>query len=75
MSEPRKCWCVINHPQMPEERAEVENAMTYARLIGDTQAIILCALMLGGPCPAWQPADQGQADQGQGTEHQTEREA
>ncbi|MFC0041030.1 hypothetical protein [Actinomadura rayongensis] len=53
----RRCWCVINHPQTPAERAEVAASLNLAREIGDLNAIRLHLLMLTGPCPAWANPD------------------
>ncbi|MCX4858305.1 hypothetical protein OG426_30560 [Streptomyces canus] len=48
----RQCWCVINHPVTDEERAELANAIDYARDIGDLEALPLLLARLTGPCPA-----------------------
>ncbi|WP_327349638.1 hypothetical protein OG772_20360 [Streptomyces sp. NBC_01321] len=50
--EPRQCWCVINHPVTEQQRAELNEAITYARRIGDAAALPLLLARLTGPCPA-----------------------
>jgi hypothetical protein len=48
----RECWCVINHPVTDKERAELSEAIAYAREVGDLQALPLLLARLTGPCPA-----------------------
>ncbi|WP_127356478.1 hypothetical protein [Actinacidiphila soli] len=48
----RQCWCVINHPVTDAQRAELGEAVTYARNIGDLEALPLLLARLTGPCPA-----------------------
>lgn len=51
----RACTCFIRHPQTPEEREQVQDALKYARGIGDHVGIQLALAQLAGPCPAWEP--------------------
>lgn len=48
----RQCWCFIAHPVTDAERAELDEAITYARDIGDAAALPLLIARLTGPCPA-----------------------
>lgn len=48
----KTCWCVIAHAITPAERAEVSEAITYARSVGDTTALVLLIARLTGSCPA-----------------------
>ncbi|MGW3827816.1 hypothetical protein ACWEAF_37515 [Streptomyces sp. NPDC005071] len=48
----RQCWCVINHPVTDAQRAELGEAIDYARRIGDAAALPLLIARLTGPCPA-----------------------
>nr|WTB35218.1 hypothetical protein OG781_42315 [Streptomyces sp. NBC_00830] len=48
----RQCWCVINHPVTAAQRAELGEAIGYARDIGDLEALPLLIARLTGPCPA-----------------------
>lgn len=46
------CWCVIAHAITPAQRAEVGEAIDYARSIGDVAALPLLIARLTGSCPA-----------------------
>ena len=49
----RECHCLIHHPQTPQEQRRVEEALEYARRIGDAAGIEITLAQLSGPCPAW----------------------
>ncbi len=46
------CHCLIRHPFTDQERAEVAQALEYARAIGDPTGIMLALAQLTGACPA-----------------------
>lgn len=39
--------------QTPQEQRRVEEALEYARRIGDAGGIEITLAQLSGPCPAW----------------------
>ena len=50
-----ECHCLIHHPRTPEEREQVDQALEYARRVGDPVGIEIALAQLSGPCPAWNP--------------------
>jgi hypothetical protein len=48
----KTCWCVIAHAITPAQRDEVNDAIAYARSIGDMAALPLLLARLTGSCPA-----------------------
>lgn len=48
----KPCWCFIAHAVTAAQRAEVSEAIAYARSIGDMAAVPLLLARLTGDCPA-----------------------
>ncbi|WP_406738589.1 hypothetical protein OG365_24540 [Streptomyces sp. NBC_00853] len=44
------CNHVFAHPQTPEQRARVEDALKNARQTGDAQGVMVAMAQLLGPC-------------------------
>jgi len=45
------CHCIIAHPESPEEREHVVEALHRARELGDEPAVVLAMAQLTGSCP------------------------
>jgi len=45
------CYCIIAHPESPEERERVVEALHRARELGDEPAVMLAMAQLTGRCP------------------------
>jgi hypothetical protein len=48
----KRCHCLVRHPQTPQERAQVVEALRRARELGDTRGTMLAVWALSGRCPA-----------------------
>jgi hypothetical protein len=46
------CHCLVRHALTDVERAQVAQALRYARAIGDPLGIMLALAQLTGTCPA-----------------------